>query len=136
MTLKSAIIAALPSFSIVDMAEAVWPGWPGDAPDLDASAPVNVASMRRRLQRSPRVSLEYALTMLNKQALVTVCRVVGLKHSGRRDELVDRLIALDDFSRRFRRTSRPARAARRQSTPPAPPTPASTPPPSNADESR
>lgn len=132
MTLKSAIIAALPSFSIVDMAEAVWPGWPGDSPELHAGAPVNVAAMRRRLQRSPRVSLEFALTMLNKQALVTVCRVVGLKHSGRRDELVERLIALDDFSRRVRRASRPAGAARRKATP----LPSPSPSPSNADESR
>ncbi|MFM7072722.1 MAG: hypothetical protein ACKO38_13115 [Planctomycetota bacterium] len=99
MTLKAAIIAALPPESILCLAQAAWPkDSPADGDSARAVA-TQVSVFRQRLRRSPRVTLADTLAALNKEALVTICRVVGIDHRGRRAELTDRLIAFDANSR-------------------------------------
>ncbi len=118
MTLKAAILTALPPESILSLAQAAWPedanfgdnssagdnsragNNSGGGDDSGASLSTLANIFRQRLRRSPRITLEDTLAALNKESLVTICRVVGIDHRGRRDELTIRLIEFDAQTRR------------------------------------
>jgi hypothetical protein len=99
MTLKAAILTALPPESIVVLALAAWPQEVSKEADSNDDPIELVRSYRERLRRSRRISLATTLLALNKEALVTICRVLGIDHRGRRDELTARLLEFDAASR-------------------------------------
>jgi hypothetical protein len=108
MTLKAAILTALPPESIRRLAEATWPDGIDNLEDEPASEfeSARVAEWRQRLRRSPRVTLADTLETLNKESLITICRVLGLDHRGRRAELTARLLELDARTRPKSRKTR------------------------------
>ncbi len=88
MDLKAAIIAELDDTAVRSLA------------DRCLGAVTAPAEARARLQSSRRVTLADTLTLLRKDALVTICRVLGLEASGRRADLEERLLKFGARSRR------------------------------------
>lgn len=86
MTFKQAIIASLDRPALSALARDL------QVPEVDASHhAVDDDGLRAALDACPGLTFERLMGYLRKDALVEICRVVGLSHSGTRRDLEQRL---------------------------------------------